>query len=243
MAIEDLDQHLAALAKRLATDPPSSGSEPAAHLVALLPCEPAVGEVAVACWGAPDDSEWIELVRLDDGERIEDRVALRESLTLLAMVETVEELASFDRIEDVVEQLGLWADTHADADTVLAAAIERGRRALEQLSVLAPGGSTRVARPGLLDQLGGALRALEATWEQLEQAAEIWSDAQLAGAAGGGAGPMLEPVQELWRVLGSVRNGQLREPVGAALHAGREAGTAMASAVAEAMRAKAGAED
>src|SRR4051812_5513758 len=71
-----------------------------ATLAALMPCEPAIGEVAVAVWVDSAGGELIELLRLSTGERVgDDQVALRESLTLLAMVETVEELATFDELE------------------------------------------------------------------------------------------------------------------------------------------------
>lgn len=234
MSQPDLDQVLEALAAQLAGDPPRTEDGEGARLVALLPCEPAIGEVAVACWQSGDGSEAVELVRLRTGAQVVDQVALRKSLNLLAMVETLEELASFELAGTLADELDAWAATHLDDAPPLRSALDHGGAALRRLVSLAPGTGARVARPGILDALGGAIRELERTWEQLEQAAEQWSDARLA--ATGNEPVTLAEVQELWRLLGTARGGPLRQPASAALHAGREAGTAMASAIAEAMR-------
>lgn len=202
-----------------------------ATLEALLPCEPAVGEVAVACWSDSAGGELIELVRLDSGARLPDRVALREALTLLAMVETLEELASFDELDQLIEALGAW-DGDGDLPEGFAGARARAIEALRSLAALAPSDEARVARPQLLDQLGGALRALELAWEQLEQQAELWSDALLAARPDDANA--LEQVQALWRLLAVARRGPLAQPPSGALQAGREAGAAMATAVLDA---------
>ena len=203
----------------------------AATLTALMPCEPAIGEVAVACWRDSDGGELVELVRLDDGSRVDDQVALRESLTLLAMVETVEELASFELLADIAAGLRGWSPANgSDADAAaLAPARERAHAALDDLAGLAPP-AVRIARTQRLDELGAAIRALELAWGSLEQAAEAWSDAQLEAAGDDVA--TREAVQSLWQVLGMCRRGPLARPVSTALHEGREAGASMAAAVA-----------
>lgn len=205
-----------------------------AALVALLPCEPAVGEVAVVCWSDSEGGELVELVRLADGARIDDRVALREALTLLAMVETLEELASFEALPELAAQLGAWDGHGMDMGPEFVDARDGALQALATLVGLAPSDEEpRIARPGVLDDIGAALRELERAWELLEQAAEQWSDAHLQ------AHPQQQPealarVQGLWRLLGTARRGPLERPPSVALRAGREAGAAMAAAVGDA---------
>ncbi len=202
-----------------------------ATLVALMPCEPAIGEVAVVAWTDSAGGELVELVRLDDGTRVDDAVALRESLTLLAMVETVEELASFDELGALDAELRAFtSDDAAEFGDDLSRVRARALVSLAELRALEPGDGPRMARPQLLDALGGALRELERVWEQLEQAAELWSDAHLA--THGRDAASVELVQSFWRILGIARRGPLARPVATALHEGREAGVAMASAVA-----------
>ncbi|MCW2921248.1 MAG: hypothetical protein JWL76_1122 [Thermoleophilia bacterium] len=218
-----------------------------ATLAALMPCEPAIGQVAVAAWADSDGGELVELVRLDDGARVDDPVALRESLTLLAMVETVEELASFAELPGLDAELRAFGgdgvldaaasgdaagagETDEDPAAVLVRARSRALEALDQLRALEPGDDPRMARPQLLDELGGALRELEKRWEQLEQAAELWSDAWLERHERDEAS--VELVQSLWRSLSIARRGPLAGKVASALHEGREAGVAMAAAVA-----------
>lgn len=226
-----IDQQLQHLADTI--DVPREEDGTPARLLALMPCEPAIGEVVVACWADSDEGELIELLRLDDGTRVDDQVALRESLTLLAMVETVEELASFDELAPLRDALSAWrADDGSPLPDPFVRAREQALTALEGLLELAPGESARVARPGLLDRLGAALRELERTWELLEQAAELWSDAQIAAHPNERA--TLERVQGLWRVLGIARRGPLLRPISGALHDGREAGVAMAASIADA---------
>lgn len=219
--------------ERLATlvEVPHEDDGTPATLQALLPCEPAIGEVAVACWSDSDGGELIELVRLDDGRRVPDKVALREALTLLAMVETLEELAAFDELAPLADALSDW---HADTELPdgFARARAQALEALEALAGLAPDEGPRVARPQLLDQLGMALRDLEHAWQQLEQQAEIWSDALLGARPDDTAA--VEQVQVLWRLLAIARRGPLSQPPSMALQAGREAGAAMATAVFEA---------
>lgn len=226
---EDLPERLTRCAEALVV--PTEGDGTPATLVALMPCEPVVGEVAVACWRDSDGGELVELVHLADGTRMDDAAALRESLTLLAMVETVEELASFDQLPPIAEQLAAWEPMpHADVDASgLAVARGRARAALEGLVALAPV-EARMARTTRLDELAAALRGLDAAWAALEQAAEGWSDAILAATDRSDAA--VEVVQALWRALAAGRSGPLARPVSGALHEAREAGASMAAAVA-----------
>lgn len=206
-----------------------------ARLLALMPVQPAVGDVAVACWADSDDGELIELVRLADGTRLDDQAALREALTLLAMVETVEELASFEELGGIEQELAAWSPPEgADLPEPFSHARERALTALRALAALAPE-DPRMAQTSILDALGAALRELEQAWEQLERAAEHWSDAQLEPDPTDSA--RITVVQELWRVLSGARRGPLVKPVSTALHEGREAGAAMAAAIAEARTA------
>lgn len=229
--MDDLSQQLLGVAEKIERPREQDGTP--ATLEALMPCEPAVGQVAVACWTDSEGGELIELVRLADAARVDDRVALREALTLLAMVETLEEVASFDELEALGEALATWQpDEREPLPDQFARSRANALQALSTLRALAPGDEPRMARPQLLDELGGALRELERAWESLEQAAELWSDSLLASHPDDSSA--LEHVQELWRLLGSARRGPLLRPPSAALHAGREAGAAMAASVLDA---------
>lgn len=227
----ELPAQLARLAKAIERPREEDGTP--ATLEALLPCEPAIGDVAVACWSDSAGGELLELVRLDSGERVGDQVALREALTLLAMVETMEELASFDELDALASGLEDWqpALEHVGADLPpeFARARERALETLRALRGLEPTGEARVARPTLLDELGAALRSLETAWIILEQQAEAWSEALLARYPGDP--DVLDRVQVLWRLLAVARRGPLAMTPGAALQAGREAGVAMAAQV------------
>lgn len=224
-----LDTRLLALRDVIVAPREEDGT--AATLVALMPCEPAIGEVAVVAWTDSDGGELVELVRLDGGARVDDPVALRESLTLLAMVETVEELASFGDLEALETALRAFTSTDGiELDETFLRAHARALDAIAGLRALEPSDEPRMARPQLLDQLGGALRELEQQWERLEQAAELWSDAYLE--ANGRDDASVELVQSLWRTLSIARRGPLAGKVATALHEGREAGVAMAAAVA-----------
>lgn len=225
-----LDTRLLALRDTIVAPREDDGT--AATLVALMPCEPAIGEVAVVAWADSQGGELVELVRLDDGARVDDAVALRESLTLLAMVETVEELASFTHLTELDAELRAFPGVDGiELGDPLSRARTRALEALDQLRALEPGEEPRMARPQLLDALGGALRELEKRWEQLEQAAELWSDAYLERHGRDDAS--VELVQSLWRTMSVSRRGPLAGKVATALHEGREAGVAMAAAVAD----------
>ncbi|MCB0878248.1 MAG: hypothetical protein KDC46_04625 [Thermoleophilia bacterium] len=227
----DVEQRLVRLAETLDAPREDGGRE--ATLTALMPCEPVVGEVVVACWQDSDGGELVELVRFDDGSRVHDQAALREALTLLAMVETVEELASFDELQGMIDSLDAWSVPEGlDADAgALAPAQERARARVAALASLAPT-EVRVARTQHLDALGAALRELEAAWTELERHAEAWSDALLA--ASGDDPAAVAAVRSLWEALGTARRGPLARPISTALHEGREAGASMAAAVASA---------
>ncbi|MCW2925658.1 MAG: hypothetical protein JWM98_3062 [Thermoleophilia bacterium] len=223
-----LEDHLARLAANVVA-PTEDGGQPA-KLVALMPCEPAIGEVAVAVWNDSAGEGLVELLRLDTGERISDDIALRESLVLLAMVETVEELASFDVLAKLATGLAAWSGHGTPLPADYAPVRARALAALDALAGLSSGDAPRVARTQLLDAYGAALRELEHAWEALEQQAELWSDAHL-GAHPGDA-EALGQVQELWQLLGEARMGPLSRTAAAALHDAREAGVAMAADVA-----------
>lgn len=226
--MNDLATHLKRLAD--AIERPREDDGTPARLEALMPCEPAIGDVAVACWSDSDGGELIELVRLEDGARVDDRVALREALSLLAMVETMEELATFDELEPLAEALAGWHAQDESLPQELVRARSRAVEAVRGLLALSPGDAPRVARPGLLDRLGGALRELDQAWGLLEQQAEAWSQARLAEHPGDEQ--VLSEVQALWRMLAVARRGPLARPASSALHDGREAGLAMAAALA-----------
>lgn len=226
-----LEDRLTQLADRLTVPREDDGTP--AELRALMPCEPAVGEVAVVCWTDSGGGELVELVRLDSGEPLDDQAALRESLALLAMVETVEELASFDATGALRTELAAWVPPVGAAQTAIDGvndARDRALVALDAVTQLDPGDEPRIARTSMLDALAAALRALEDVWQRLEQAAELWSDAHRAAHRDGA--DAMTAIQDLWRMLGAARRGPLRTPVATSLHSGREAGVAMAAELA-----------
>ena len=218
-----LHEQLATLAESLRRE--------SATLGALMPCEPAIGDVVIALWSHEDGTLSYEVLRLADGGLVEDPIALREAFTLLAMTETLEELASFEASAALADELEAWVGRVQPGDDALEAGIARSATALRELAALAPS-EVRVARPAVLDELGGALRALETAWMVLEQAAVAWSDAQL-DPDGAPTGDSRETVPALWKVLGAARAGALRFPASTALQEGREAGVALAKAAAD----------
>ncbi len=227
MMSDDVNTRLERLATLVEVPHEDDGS--AAELIALMPCEPAIGEVVVACWRDSSGGELVELVRLDDGARVDDPVALREALALLAMVETLEELASFGTLDEVVRDLSTWSSGLLAPSERFDAARTGALEALERLYALAPT-DVRVARTQLLDAIGAALRVLDTRWSALEQAVEAWSDALLA-REGSDSPVAVEQVRGLWELLARVRRGPLSRSVATALHEAREAGIAMAASI------------
>ena len=210
MSQPDLDQVLEALAAQLAGDPPRTEDGEGARLVALLPCEPAIGEVAVACWQSGDGSEAVELVRLTHRRAGGGPGRAARVANLLAMVETLEELASFELAGTLADELDAWAATHLD-DAPLPAQRARSRR-----RGAAPAG--RRSLPARAPAWRGPASSMRsgARFAQLERDVG-------AARAGGGAVERCPPrcergnergtlstVQELWRLLGTARGGPLR---------------------------------
>jgi hypothetical protein len=238
----DLTARLDQLAAELAERAPKGADGAPARLAALLPAEPAVGEVVVVGWVDAAGNEQYELVRLADGSPVPDKVAMREALTLLAMTETLEELAGFGEVRGLSDALKSWLDAApaGTVDDLFVEAVAAANAHLDALTALdaasGAAGATHMATTRRLDQLGGVIRELERSWERLEQQAELWSDTHLAAQANSAAAVAL--VQDLWRLLAHARRGPLAQPVSAAIHGGREAGTALASAIAEAERAE-----
>lgn len=231
------------LAAELTGRAPVGADGAPAQLAALLAAEPAVGEVVVVAWVASDGGEQYELVRLADGSPVTDHTAMREALTLLAMTETLEELAGFGEVRGLGGALKAWLDAvPGEVPVALVESVAAANALLDVLTGLeGAAGEVRVATTARLDHLSGVIRELERAWERLEQQAELWSDAQLAlheAAAGEGRADeaIVARVQDLWRLLGHARRGPLAQPVSAAIHGGREAGTALAAAIAEAAR-------
>lgn len=240
--VDQLDAHLERLAEHL-----QAGAPAEADLVALLPCEPAIGQVVVVCWQSeipaeertadtdPDevDHAW-EMVQLGTGDRIDDPKAFREALTLLAMAEALEELADPDTLDELVTALDAWCERAGDdagrAD-IVAAVAKSTVRTIDLIRVIDGGtdeegvaAGARIATPIELDRIGGMLRELDREFTATERAAERWAQSSWEDDR--------ELVEALWATLSIARRGPLRTPVSAALEQGREAGTALADAVA-----------
>lgn len=241
---DELDDQLEKLADHLQAGAPAGG-----ELVALLPCEPAIGRVVVICWqleipaeeklaedmsGDEVDHVW-ELARLDSGERLDDPKALREALALVSMAEAIEELADPEALEALANGMDAWCE-RADAGSedrdgaasaargeIIAAVAKSVVRTIDLLKVI-DGDGARIATPLELDRIGGLLRELEREFTSTERAAERWIQ-------GGAWESDRDLVEGLWSALSRARRGPLKIPVSAALEQGREAGLALAAQV------------
>lgn len=229
-----LSEQLIALAERLTTSAPVDENG-AAELTALLPCEPAVGPVAVVCWQSQSGETLYELARLD-GTRLDDTTALRESLVLLAMMEALEQQLAPLTLRDLIDGLIEWQTAVREAresgytpgmveQDEITTQLWRNVELLQQIQtdVGDPDDEPRMAGPQRLDRLGGQLRELERTWEALESAAATWID-----AVGDAESPL---VGKLWTTLALARRGPLAAPVSAVIEDGRRAGAALAEEV------------
>lgn len=209
---------------------------PAADLVALLPCEPVVGIVAAACWQDGSGAHVWELVRLEDGTRISDRTAVRETFTLIAMLETLEDRLGPAALAELDGALIAWLDswrelTNDAVGVALTTAIDAARAQVAAATDLTAVVEPRIATVAKLDTLATQLQALEVAWAALEAAANTWSEATFPDTYD--HGPDAErrrgAVQVLWEALQLARRSVLREPATALLQAAREAGAALAA--------------
>jgi hypothetical protein len=218
-----LADNLAALAEHLAGAAP----EPGWQLAALIPCDLVVGPAAVACWASPEQAddawEWA-LVSLTDGAIIEDRAAIRDAFTLVAMHEALADALDAPALRTLRDRLRASIEALAGPAAELAEALERVAAAAEKLASNAPvAGEPMLARADLLDLWGGQVRELERHMDAVDIHAERWSRDHAEDDP--------DAVRTLWMLLADIRGGVLAQPVSLRLQAGRDAGVALAEQV------------
>ena len=124
------------------------------EVVGIVPAEPSSGSRAYLCayGGESDETGW--LVLDEDGRPVEDRVRIREVVSIAALVELAEETAGGGDLEELRSQLVALRLTEHPAGIDEA---EEAALALEG----AIGAAPRVATPERLDAIGAATLRLE----------------------------------------------------------------------------------
>jgi len=129
-------------------------SDAGEEVVGIVPAEPSSGARSYLCAYRGEDGETSWLVLDEEGKPVEDRVRIREVVSIAALVELAEETAGGGNLEDLRSQLVALRLTEnpAGIDEAEEAAI-----ALEE----AIGAAPRVATPERLDAIGAATLRLE----------------------------------------------------------------------------------
>ncbi|TML45664.1 MAG: hypothetical protein E6G19_03950 [Actinobacteria bacterium] len=124
------------------------------EVVGIVPAEPSSGSRAYLCAYGGDSGETGWLVLDEDGRPVEDRVRIREVVSIAALVELAEETAGGGDLEELRSQLVALRLTEHPAGIDEA---EEAALALEGAIGTAP----RVATPERLDAIGAATLRLE----------------------------------------------------------------------------------
>ena len=124
------------------------------EVVGIVPAEPSSGSRAYLCAYGGDSGETGWLVLDEDGRPVEDRVRIREVVSIAALVELAEETAGGGDLEELRSQLVALRLTEHPAGIDEA---EEAALALEG----AIGAAPRVATPERLDAIGAATLRLE----------------------------------------------------------------------------------
>jgi Xaa-Pro aminopeptidase len=124
------------------------------EVVGIVPAEPSSGARSYLCAFRGEGGETSWLVLDEEGKPVEDRVRIREVVSIAALVELAEETAGGGNLEELRSQLVALRLTEnpAGIDEAEEAAI-----ALEE----AIGAASRVATPERLDAIGAATLRLE----------------------------------------------------------------------------------
>jgi hypothetical protein len=127
---------------------------PEEELAGIVPAEPSAGTRVYLCAyrGATGATSW--LVLDDEGHAVDDRAAVREAVSIAALVELAEENAAGGDLDDLRSQLVALRVTENPPGIEDAEAA-----ALELQSTI--GGSPRIATPERLDAIGAATLRLE----------------------------------------------------------------------------------
>lgn len=124
------------------------------EVVGIVPAEPSSGARSYLCAYRGEDGETSWLVLDEEGKPVEERVRIREAVSIAALVELAEETAGGGDLEELRSQLVALRLTENPAEIEEA---EEAAIALEETIGAAP----RVATPERLDAIGAATLRLE----------------------------------------------------------------------------------
>jgi hypothetical protein len=124
------------------------------EVVGIVPAEPSSGARSYLCAYRGEDGETSWLVLDEEGKPVEERVRIREAVSIAALVELAEETAGGGDLEELRSQLVALRLTENPAQIEEA---EEAAIALEE----AIGAAPRVATPERLDAIGAATLRLE----------------------------------------------------------------------------------
>jgi Xaa-Pro aminopeptidase len=124
------------------------------EVVGIVPAEPSSGARSYLCAYRGEDGETSWLVLDEEGKPVEERVRIREAVSIAALVELAEETAGGGDLEELRSQLVALRLTENPAEIEEA---EEAAIALEE----AIGAAPRVATPERLDAIGAATLRLE----------------------------------------------------------------------------------
>jgi len=129
-------------------------ADPGEEVVGIVPAEPSLEARTYLCAYRSEDGETSWLVLDEEGKPVEDRVRIREVVSIAALVELAEETAGGGDLEELRSQLVALRLTENPAGIDEA---EEAALALEE----AIGAAPRVATPERLDEIGAATLRLE----------------------------------------------------------------------------------
>jgi hypothetical protein len=129
-------------------------ADPGEEVVGIVPAEPSSGARSYLCAYRGEDGGTSWLVLDQEGTPVEDRVRIREVVSIAALVELAEETAGGGDLEELRSQLVALRLTENPAGIDEA---EEAALALEE----AIGAAPRVATPERLDEIGAATLRLE----------------------------------------------------------------------------------
>ena len=127
---------------------------PGEEVVGIVPAEPSLGARSYLCAYRSEDGETSWLVLDEEGKPVDDRVRIREVVSIAALVELAEETAGGGDLEALRSQLVALRITENPVGIDEA---EEAALALEE----AIGAAPRVATPDRLDAIGAATLRLE----------------------------------------------------------------------------------
>jgi hypothetical protein len=129
-------------------------AEPGEELTGIIPAEPAAGERVYLCAYALDGEERTWLVVDDAGRAVDNRLVVRDTVSIAALCELAEETAGGGDLDELASELVALRLTEAPEG------IEEAENAVRGLQMVI-GSGARVASLDRLDEVGEATRRLE----------------------------------------------------------------------------------